>query len=112
MDEAAPLSHLEKKLLLALAKGPGSPEQLVGRGGFAAVVEVMNAASWLKSRGLVTIQETGRVWWELGEEGEKFRAKGLPEKRALDLPMAEGDLDLRKLSEVMPKEEAAAATGV
>jgi phenylalanyl-tRNA synthetase alpha chain len=106
------LHALEKKLLLALKDGPGSPEELVGRGGFGQQVEVMNAASWLKSKGLVEIRETGRVWHELGEEGRRCLKEGLPETRALKILAEEGDVDIRKLADVLGKVDAAAATGV
>lgn len=53
------LSYLEKKVLKALeAPRRASPEELLEKGGFDKLVEVMNAASWLQAKGLVTIQES------------------------------------------------------
>jgi len=54
--EDTELSLNERKVLLALAgKGPRSPEELLEGGGFTEMVEVMSAASWLKSKGLLDI---------------------------------------------------------
>jgi phenylalanyl-tRNA synthetase alpha chain len=46
------LSNTEKKVLLTLHKlsKTATPEQLLQKGGFKQLVEVMNAASWLQSR--------------------------------------------------------------
>ncbi|HLF06242.1 MAG TPA: phenylalanine--tRNA ligase subunit alpha, partial [Thermoplasmata archaeon] len=101
MDSGKELHALEKKLLLALKEGPGSPEELVVRGGFGQAVEVMNAASWLKSKTLVEIRETGRVWYELGDEGRRYLKEGLPETRALKIIADEGEVDIRKLAEAL-----------
>ncbi|MCK5559510.1 MAG: hypothetical protein KAJ51_02910, partial [Thermoplasmata archaeon] len=53
------LSNNEKKVLLTLQKlgKVATPEQVVQKGGFKQLVEVMNAASWLQSKNLVTITE-------------------------------------------------------
>ena len=53
------LSHLEKKVLKALdVLRSASPEAIREKGGFDKLVEVMNAASWLQAKGLVTIHES------------------------------------------------------
>src|SRR5438477_12258934 len=55
---AIELSYLEKKVLLALAKVPkASPDEIRAAGKFRELVEVMNAASWLQAKGLVTMKE-------------------------------------------------------
>src|SRR2546425_8759996 len=55
---AAELSYLEKKVLLALGElQKASPEELRAAGKFRELVEVMNAASWLQAKGLVTMKE-------------------------------------------------------
>ena len=52
------LSHLEKRVLKALdTLKKASPEKILEEGGFDKLVEVMNAASWLQAKGLVTIHE-------------------------------------------------------
>lgn len=52
------LSYLEKKVLKVLDDlKTASPEQILEKGGFDKLVEVMNAASWLQAKGLVTIHE-------------------------------------------------------
>src|SRR3989442_5278407 len=55
---AAELSYLEKKVLLTLGKRKkATPEELKSAGKFRELVEVMNAASWLQAKGLVTMKE-------------------------------------------------------
>src|SRR3989475_5761844 len=55
---AAELSYLEKKVLLTLSKRKkATPEELKSAGKFRELVEVMNAASWLQAKGLVTMKE-------------------------------------------------------
>src|SRR5437773_6603172 len=55
---AAELSYLEKKVLLTLEKRKkATPEELRTAGKFRELVEVMNAASWLQAKGLVTMKE-------------------------------------------------------
>lgn len=52
------LSYLEKKVLKTLdGLKSASPERILEKGGFEKLVEVMNAASWLQAKGLVTIHE-------------------------------------------------------
>src|SRR3989339_870554 len=53
------LSYLEKKVLKALdVLRSASPEAIQEKGVFDKLVEVMNAASWLQAKGLVTIHES------------------------------------------------------
>lgn len=80
---AETLSGAEVRVLNALLEGPGTPEEVESRGGFDSIVEVMNAASWLSSKGLVTIDESVRTSYVLGTEGERYIAEGLPEMRLL-----------------------------
>src|SRR5438132_5280821 len=55
---AAELSYLEKKVLLTLEKRKkATPEELRAAGKFRELVEVMNSASWLQAKGLVTMKE-------------------------------------------------------
>lgn len=81
MDE---LSQNEKKVLLTLEKiGNSTPEQIVNRGNFKQLVEVMNASSWLQAKELVTISEEITTYYRLGNEGVEYLVKGLPEQRIL-----------------------------
>ncbi len=78
------LSNNEKKVLQALDKhGPSSPEDLVRRAGMKQLVEVMNAAGWLQSKGLVDISESVQVYVHLAKK--QYAAKDLPERRILKL---------------------------
>jgi len=56
------LSPQEKRLILALDQlnGKASVDDIFEVGGFRQMVEVMNAASWLQSKGLVKVEETTR----------------------------------------------------
>ena len=79
------LSANEAKLLLALDRlnGKGTPDQVFAAGGFEQPVEVMNAASWLQSKGLVQVSEVARKVYSIKDKG--VLDKGLPERRALNL---------------------------
>jgi phenylalanyl-tRNA synthetase alpha chain len=94
---AAELSYLEKKVLLALQKRKkASPEELKAAGKFRELVEVMNAASWLQAKGLVTMKERVVRTYRLARPEVARRA--LPERKALAaLLRAGGHLPVPKL---------------
>jgi phenylalanyl-tRNA synthetase alpha chain len=108
------LSQNEKKVLVALKKlhGKGSPQEILGTGGFSLDVEVSNAASWLQSKKLVVIENFVKMVYSLGKEGKRFVEKGLPEKRALKLLSDKrGTVTLHTLSEVLSPDEISVAIG-
>src|SRR5256884_3618815 len=79
---AVELSYLEKKVLLALAKlEKASPEEIRAAGKFHELVEVMNAASWLQAKGLVTMKE--RVVHSYRLARPQGARRQLPERKAL-----------------------------
>lgn len=58
-DLVGQLSYSEKKVLKALLEPrSATPEEIMREGAFEKLVEVMNAASWLQAKGLVTIRES------------------------------------------------------
>lgn len=81
------LSNLEKRVLLALGAigDKATPEQIMEKGGFGELVQVMNASSWLQAKGLVRHEETMRTFIGLGKEGEAAVRDGLPERKVVDL---------------------------
>jgi phenylalanyl-tRNA synthetase alpha chain len=108
------LSINEKKVLITLKKnnGKSSPEIIFETGDFQHQVEVMNAASWLQSKKLVTIEETIHYVYELGKDGISYFQKGLPEKRALKkIVESNGQISLSDLSLVLEKHEIPIAIG-
>src|SRR2546423_7393527 len=79
---AAELSCLEKKVLLTLSKRKkATPEELKSAGKFRELVEVMNAASWLQAKGLVTMKERVLHTYRLARPDVIRRP--LPERKAL-----------------------------
>src|SRR5436309_5744415 len=79
---AVELSYLEKKVLLALGKlEKASPEEIRAAGKFRELVEVMNAASWLQAKGLVTMKE--RVVHSYRLARPEVAKRQLPERKAL-----------------------------
>jgi phenylalanyl-tRNA synthetase alpha chain len=74
------LSPLEIKLLVELEKhnGIASPDEID-----MELVKVMNAASWLQSKGLIQTEEKLVSDYKLTEEGATFLKKGLPEKKLI-----------------------------
>jgi phenylalanyl-tRNA synthetase alpha chain len=81
-DVAEQLSYLEKKVLLALHdKGTATPEEILKEGKFRELVEVMNAASWLQAKGLVSMKEHLVRTYRLARPADARRT--LPERKAL-----------------------------
>src|SRR2546425_9192581 len=65
-------------------------------GGFKELVEVMNAASWLVSKGLVTMRERVRREYRLVKR--QWATKALPERKLLrELRKVHGKTDLEGL---------------
>jgi phenylalanyl-tRNA synthetase alpha chain len=94
---AEELSYLEKRVLLALGKlKKASPEAIRAAGKFRAIVEVMNAASWLQAKGLVSMKERIVRSYRLARPGIARRA--LPERKALTAVIkARGKIPVPKL---------------
>src|SRR2546421_1856251 len=94
---AAELSYLEKKVLLALQKRKkASPEELKAAGKFRELVEVMNAASWLQAKGLVTMKE--RVVHSYRIARLEVARRQLPERKALMAVIkADGRIEVARL---------------
>src|SRR5881409_2290919 len=86
---AVELSYLEKKVLLALAKlEKAAPEEIRAAGKFRELVEVMNAASWLQAKGLVTMKE--RVIHSYRLAKPEVARRELPERKALKAAIKAG----------------------
>src|SRR2546427_8364549 len=86
---AVELSYVEKKVLLALGKlQKGSPEEIRAAGKFRELVEVMNAASWLQAKGLVTMKE--RVLHSYRLAGPAGARRHMPERKALKAALKAG----------------------
>ncbi len=108
------LSQHEKKVLLTLKKlkGKASPKDVFSAGDFFRDVEVMNAASWLQSKKLVTVEERLKTTYSLGKEGKVYVEKGLPEKRALEhIHKKKGKATLIEIATVLEKQEIPVAIG-
>jgi len=82
VDVLEQLSLHEKKVLLALRGVPeATPQDLRGRAKFGEIVEIMNAASWLQAKGLLTMRE--RVRRTYGIARKQWATKNLPERTLL-----------------------------
>ncbi len=93
------LSLNEKRLLLALKDEKSlKPDKAVRKGGFSQEVEVMSAASWLRSKGLMEIQEES--FHKVGLGRKTYATQGLPERKVLDyLNKNDGVASLSELEE-------------
>ncbi len=81
-DVLEQLSLHEKKVLLALRGVPEStPQDVRDRATFRELVEVMNAASWLQAKGLLSMRE--RVRRTYGLARKQWATKNLPERTLL-----------------------------
>ena len=79
IDVLEQLSLHEKKVLLALrGRGETTPQEVREEASFRELVEVMNAASWLQAKGLVTMRE--RVRRSYGLARRQWATKNLPER--------------------------------
>ncbi|MCL2318165.1 MAG: phenylalanine--tRNA ligase subunit alpha [Methanomassiliicoccaceae archaeon] len=106
------LSYNERKLLLALEKmkGSSSPSELIKEGIFALEVEVMGAASWLESKGLVKIDEKVQKFFEVSDKNAVI--KGLPERMAIRIINNLGGIaSIDILADFMPNGEDKIAVG-
>ncbi len=110
MDE---LSYNETKVILALKDAEmATPEQLVQKGGFRQLVEVMNAISWLQSKQIVYVVEEVTKLYSLAKK--QYAAKALPERRTLKLlKKYDGILSLTELEKThkLSKSEIPIALG-
>ncbi len=93
------LSLNEKRLLLALKDERSlRPDKAVRKGGFAKEVEVMSAASWLRTKGLLIIHEEFLHKVSLGRK--TYATQGLPERKVLEyLGKNQGAASLKELEE-------------
>ncbi len=100
------LSNLEKKVLLAIreiGKDRVDVDEIVQRG--FSLVEVMNAISWMKVKGLVKIHEKLQVEYCLN------RDEKLPERLIYDVLKERGEIEMRELSELFPREVVGVGIG-
>jgi len=82
VDVLEQLSLHEKKVLLALrGERESTPQEVRDRGSFRELVEVMNAASWLQAKGLLTMRERVRRTYALARR--QWATKNLPERTLL-----------------------------
>ncbi|MEA3559927.1 MAG: phenylalanine--tRNA ligase subunit alpha [Candidatus Thermoplasmatota archaeon] len=107
------LSHNEKRLIIAL-EGEKSlkPEKAMRKGGFSSEVEVMNAASWLRTKELVKFRE--EVFCKVGLGRKTYSTQGLPERKVLEyLGKNDGAASLAELEDRggISKQEAGIAIG-
>jgi phenylalanyl-tRNA synthetase alpha chain len=103
------LSPGEARLLLALnsLNGQATPEMVCEAGGFGQLVEVMNAASWLQSKGALSMSEVARKVYSL--RSREALERGLPERRALALlDEAGGEVQMKDLSSALGKDASIA----
>lgn len=97
-DLAEKLSPGERALLLALGEQDGvTPEALVEAGAFQEEVQVMNAASWLRSKRLVKIRE--RLVRVYSLKDPAWAERELPERRALQILLEVEELSLPELAD-------------
>ncbi len=106
------LSSNEKRLLITLSgmKDESSAQQVFETGDFSQMVEVMNAASWLESKGLLNLRESVKKFYSLsGPEDEPDK---LPERQALDLLEERGgSISIEEMQQEMDGNEASISIG-
>jgi len=106
--EEEKLSPMEKEVLLALKEygGRATTEDMEKRMEF---VKIMNASSWLQSKGLVSMEENLKKIYSLTPEGKKFLLEGFPENKVLE-EIKEGKR-IEELEKKFGKKEVSIAIG-
>ncbi len=106
------LSYPERKVLLTLEglDGGASPERVFEAGHFQQLVEVMNASSWLQSKGLIEIKESAQKYFSL--RSRNILDQGLPERKALQfIGSKDGRSTISELEQGIGKSDASLAIG-
>jgi len=92
------LSANEQKVLRALAAGELSPAAAAEAAGLGEQ-EAVSAASWLRTKELAEIEEVATELVGLNEEGRRYAAEGLPERRAIEWLNEHGAATASKLAD-------------
>jgi phenylalanyl-tRNA synthetase alpha chain len=93
------LSPLERKVMIALrGKGKLTPEDIMNKGKFNELIEVMNASSWLQSKRLVIVKERLKRFYSLAKK--QYATKQLPERKALKALQKTRSLELGEFMKV------------
>ena len=71
--------------------------------------ELTSAVSWLQQKGLVAVETEYEQQFELGREGRKYLAEGLPELEVLEFLRNEGSAELNQIFERFGKEKGTIA---
>ena len=102
------LSNLEKRVLLVMSssdKDVLSVDEIMKLGKFSQLVEVMNALSWLKVKGLVKIREKLDVEYCLN------RDEDLPEAQIYEVLRERGEVEIKELFRIFPKNVVSVGMG-
>jgi len=99
------LSRNEKILLKTLKDlgGKAKVNELVDKIKLS-LVEIMNAASWLKMKGALKINESLISKYTISDEGKRALELGLPEKRLFNIIKERGPLSIDQLKEILGKD--------
>ncbi|MGQ9469720.1 MAG: phenylalanine--tRNA ligase subunit alpha [Nitrososphaerales archaeon] len=107
-----PLHALERRLLLSLVRnGEGLLEDVASRSNMN-MDQARRAVEWLRSKGMIKVEEKVHYKIEVLEEGKRAIEKGLPERRLIEiLKKLSGEAKLDELSKAFnstPQEFSAA----
>ncbi len=94
------LSNIEKKVLLTIGEigiENVDVDDIIARGNFKQV-EVMNAISWMRVKGLLKISEKLEVEFCLN------RDEKLPERLIYDILKSKGEIEIKELFNILPRE--------
>jgi phenylalanyl-tRNA synthetase alpha chain len=110
---AQPLHPIEKKILKTLSSHTRQIRlQSLSEQSALSIDQVRRGIEWLKSKGLISVEEVESVVFSLGKLGESSVEIGLPERRLVnDLKKSGGTEVIGKLSKQLG-EEFAAALGI
>ena len=93
------LSSNEYEVLKAVREGASWPDNIASKLETSSQ-EVMSAASWLRTKGLVDFEENVTEFVSLNEEGKNYAKIGLPERRVVEWLSENKSITLAEISEV------------
>src|SRR5271165_1089305 len=104
---SGPLHPIEKKILIALSTVDWVDLSKLSSPTGLAIDQLRRGIEWLRSKELISVEESDVQLYTLGKEGKAAIKEGLPERRLLELvKKSGGSEEISKASRLMGKEFA------
>jgi phenylalanyl-tRNA synthetase alpha chain len=103
----SPLHPIERAMLLSLSKTQDEKVEMtsLAKASGLSLDQIRRGIEWLRTKGLVNVEEKEAIRYVLGEEGKKIAAEGLPERKlVIMLQNSRGSANLSEISKSMGSE--------